>query len=124
MNVRATFDHQERGFLYVNTPIITASDCEGAGEQFLVTTQIQADGKLPASASATTADPAVVDSLNSKVAQQAAAVKSLKSEAEVNKANVKAAVEVRGSPSITTAKDTRPQTQPVLLFRAQALRAD
>lgn len=29
---------QERGFLYVHTPIITASDCEGGGEQFLVTT--------------------------------------------------------------------------------------
>ncbi len=29
---------QERGFLYVQTPIITASDCEGGGEQFLVTT--------------------------------------------------------------------------------------
>lgn len=29
---------QEREFLYVHTPIITASDCEGAGEQFQVTT--------------------------------------------------------------------------------------
>ncbi len=29
---------QEQGFLYVNTPIITASDCEGAGEMFRVTT--------------------------------------------------------------------------------------
>lgn len=29
---------QERGFLYVQTPIITASDCEGGGQQFLVTT--------------------------------------------------------------------------------------
>jgi len=29
---------QERGFLYVQTPIITASDCEGAGELFRVTT--------------------------------------------------------------------------------------
>jgi asparaginyl-tRNA synthetase len=28
---------QERGFFYVQTPIITGSDCEGAGEQFLVT---------------------------------------------------------------------------------------
>ena len=28
---------QERGFVYVNTPIITASDCEGAGEMFRVT---------------------------------------------------------------------------------------
>ena len=29
---------QERGFVYVNTPIITASDAEGAGEMFRVTT--------------------------------------------------------------------------------------
>ena len=29
---------QSRGFLYVHTPIITASDCEGAGELFRVTT--------------------------------------------------------------------------------------
>lgn len=28
----------ERGFLYIQTPIITASDCEGAGEMFKVTT--------------------------------------------------------------------------------------
>ncbi len=27
---------QENGFLYVHTPIITASDCEGAGEMFQV----------------------------------------------------------------------------------------
>jgi asparaginyl-tRNA synthetase len=29
---------QERDFVYVNTPIITASDCEGAGEMFNVST--------------------------------------------------------------------------------------
>jgi asparaginyl-tRNA synthetase len=29
---------QEQGFLYVHTPIITASDCEGAGAMFQVTT--------------------------------------------------------------------------------------
>jgi len=29
---------RERGFLYVHTPIITANDCEGAGELFRVTT--------------------------------------------------------------------------------------
>jgi asparaginyl-tRNA synthetase len=29
---------QDRGFLYVHTPIITASDCEGAGQMFRVTT--------------------------------------------------------------------------------------
>ncbi|HWA86516.1 MAG TPA: asparagine--tRNA ligase [Opitutus sp.] len=29
---------QERGFVYVHTPVITGSDCEGAGELFRVTT--------------------------------------------------------------------------------------
>jgi asparaginyl-tRNA synthetase len=29
---------QDRGFYYINTPVITASDCEGAGEMFQVTT--------------------------------------------------------------------------------------
>ena len=29
---------QNRGFVYVQTPIITGSDCEGAGEMFQVTT--------------------------------------------------------------------------------------
>ncbi len=29
---------QDRGFVYVHTPLITASDCEGAGEMFRVTT--------------------------------------------------------------------------------------
>ena len=35
---------QERGFHYVHTPIITGSDCEGAGEMFRVTTL---DGPAP-----------------------------------------------------------------------------
>src|SRR3954470_944105 len=35
---------QERGFVYVHTPIITGSDCEGAGELFRVT---QIDLKNP-----------------------------------------------------------------------------
>jgi asparaginyl-tRNA synthetase len=29
---------QDRGFYYIHTPILTASDCEGAGEMFGVTT--------------------------------------------------------------------------------------
>ncbi|MBQ3356438.1 MAG: asparagine--tRNA ligase [Oscillospiraceae bacterium] len=34
---------QERGFVYVHTPLITGSDCEGAGEMFQVTTLDLAD---------------------------------------------------------------------------------
>jgi len=34
----APFFFQNQGFLYVNTPLITAADCEGAGEMFQVTT--------------------------------------------------------------------------------------
>jgi asparaginyl-tRNA synthetase len=30
--------YQSRGFLYVHTPVVTASDCEGAGQMFRVTT--------------------------------------------------------------------------------------
>ena len=41
---------QDRGFVYVHTPIITASDCEGAGEMFQVTTldldRIAKEGKV------------------------------------------------------------------------------
>jgi len=41
-----TFFH-EQGFLYVHTPLITAADCEGAGEQFSVTTLLPDDPKEP-----------------------------------------------------------------------------
>ena len=40
----------EKGFVYVNTPIITASDCEGAGSMFQVTTldldKVASSGKV------------------------------------------------------------------------------
>ncbi|GAY50418.1 hypothetical protein CUMW_126490 [Citrus unshiu] len=37
---------QKQGFLYIHTPIITTSDCEGAGEMFQVTTLISDADKL------------------------------------------------------------------------------
>ncbi|HHY84457.1 MAG TPA: asparagine--tRNA ligase [Verrucomicrobia bacterium] len=38
---------QERDFVYIHTPIITASDCEGAGELFRVTTLKGQPGEKP-----------------------------------------------------------------------------
>ena len=37
---------QERGYTYIHTPIITGSDCEGAGEIFRVTTNGYEDAKV------------------------------------------------------------------------------
>jgi aspartyl/asparaginyl-tRNA synthetase len=37
-----TFFHQH-GFLYIHTPIITGADCEGAGEQFAISTLLDSD---------------------------------------------------------------------------------
>eukprot|EP00730_Choanoeca_flexa_P002786 TRINITY_DN11174_c0_g1_i3.p1 TRINITY_DN11174_c0_g1~~TRINITY_DN11174_c0_g1_i3.p1 ORF type:complete len:621 (+),score=216.29 TRINITY_DN11174_c0_g1_i3:163-1863(+) len=37
---------QENGFMYVNTPLITSSDCEGAGEMFQVTTMLSTAEEL------------------------------------------------------------------------------
>jgi len=36
----------DHGLLYIHTPLITAADCEGAGEQFCVTTLLGEDGKI------------------------------------------------------------------------------
>jgi len=41
---------QERGFAQVHTPIITTSDCEGAGEMFQLTAMASGDGPLGAEA--------------------------------------------------------------------------
>ena len=38
---------KKHDFAYVHTPIITASDCEGAGEMFSVTTMLPEDTKKP-----------------------------------------------------------------------------
>jgi len=48
---------QQRGFLYVNTPIITTSDCEGAGQIFQVTTldlALLSGGRQPPDSALTT----------------------------------------------------------------------
>jgi len=44
---------QERGYLYVQTPIITTSDCEGAGEMFTVTSLLRAESGEPRATNST-----------------------------------------------------------------------
>lgn len=81
--VRAALAHathlffRERGFLYVHTPILSASDCEGAGEMFQVTTLLSDyDRALRQGVPSEEA----MGELRSAVAQQGATVKELKSQ--------------------------------------------
>ena len=53
---------QKHGFLYVHTPLITTSDCEGAGEMFQVTTLL---GAADAAGAATPVDASVLEALRS-----------------------------------------------------------
>lgn len=54
--------YQAAGFAYVHTPVITAADCEGAGEAFQVTTLLAAvDAALAAGAPPSDADLAAAD---------------------------------------------------------------
>eukprot|EP00850_Spirogloea_muscicola_P021430 SM000249S08241 [mRNA] locus=s249:154446:158274:+ [translate_table: standard] len=84
---------QDNGFLYVQTPIITTSDCEGAGEMFQVTTLL---GECERRDREDTANPPPtledVEALRAVVARKGEAVKELK-ERKAEKAEVKAAVE-------------------------------
>lgn len=47
----------DNGFLYIHTPIITCADCEGAGEQFGITTLLGADHHKPDVELPTIAEP-------------------------------------------------------------------
>jgi len=75
---------QSHGFVHVHTPIITASDCEGAGEQFGVTT-LFGDGSRPVAlpgggggASSSAASAGALAELTQQVAAQGEAVRSAK----------------------------------------------
>ena len=87
---------QQHGFQYVNTPIVTASDCEGAGEQFQVTTLINGiDGPSVASAQSNVASEADIAAAKAAAAEQGVVVKTLKDakkEGEATKEEVDEAV--------------------------------
>lgn len=74
---------QDNGFLYVHTPIITASDCEGAGEMFQVTTLLsEAESKEHEPV-----DETALEALRAEVAEQGSKVKDAKAAAAEDKDN-------------------------------------
>ena len=72
---------QQHDFMYVNTPIVTASDCEGAGEQFQVTTLLNGTDRASGCAQSEAPPPAsdaAIEAAKESVAEQGAIVKALK----------------------------------------------
>ena len=65
----------KNGFLYVHTPCITQSDCEGAGEMFQVTTLLGAADEASGDTTPSTAD---LEALKAKVTEAGDAVKEAK----------------------------------------------
>eukprot|EP00897_Mesotaenium_endlicherianum_P000126 jgi/Mesen1/10113/ME000075S09614 len=85
---------QQHGFLYVHTPIVTTSDCEGAGEMFQVTTLFseaeRRDKELAATPPPSAED---VEAARALVTSRGDAVKKLKEEKK-GKGEIKAAVDL------------------------------
>jgi len=83
---------RSRGFVHVHTPLLTASDCEGAGEMFRVTTLPAAgEAAQPAAAAAGCGDD--VAALDRAVKSAGEAVRALKEAAVVDKEAVDGAVQ-------------------------------
>jgi len=74
---------EQHGFLYVNTPIITKSDCEGAGEAFQIAlSEEESEGEASQQQQQATAEPVDVDKLKEEIAMQGVKVKEAKEEAK------------------------------------------
>ncbi|XP_065863807.1 asparagine--tRNA ligase, cytoplasmic 1-like [Euphorbia lathyris] len=83
---------QEYGFLYIQTPIITTSDCEGAGEMFQVTTLINEAERIEKElVDNPPPSPADIEAAELVVKEKGGAVAQLKS-AKASKADINAAV--------------------------------
>eukprot|EP00898_Chlorokybus_atmophyticus_P008877 jgi/Chlat1/8991/Chrsp94S08280 len=80
---------QQNGFLYVHTPIVTASDCEGAGEMFQVTTLL---GRMDDPANSTTPSEQELADCRTKAEQQSELIRTMKEEKK-DKRKIKEAVE-------------------------------
>ena len=91
---RATHDFfGKNGFVQVHTPIITASDCEGAGEAFQVTTLLAEVDEALRRGGAGADSSSSLASADAAVAAAADAVRSAKAAAAADKAAIAAAVE-------------------------------
>lgn len=83
---------QENGFLYVHTPIITASDCEGAGEMFQITTLL---GKAEKGESPAPVSTEEIEQLKASVSAAGGKVKEAKEAAAANKEDKELAAAVK-----------------------------
>lgn len=75
---------QQKGFLYVHTPILTAADCEGAGEMFQVTTLLSGADEIPTEKPPSEEE---VEQLRRQIQEQGAAVKEAKAAAAQDKSD-------------------------------------
>jgi len=80
---------QEREFFYVHSPLITASDCEGAGEMFQVTTLLPPRGEVIPESSGPSIE--ALQQLKANVEEKGNAVRDLKA-AKAGKDEISAAV--------------------------------
>eukprot|EP01094_Clydonella_sp_ATCC50884_P000364 TRINITY_DN10283_c0_g1_i3.p1 TRINITY_DN10283_c0_g1~~TRINITY_DN10283_c0_g1_i3.p1 ORF type:complete len:597 (-),score=239.77 TRINITY_DN10283_c0_g1_i3:172-1941(-) len=92
---------QERNFSYIHTPIITSSDCEGAGEMFQLSTLLPAPDKTVVPIQEKPVEE--IAAANEKVTQAGAAVRDLK-EKKASKSEIKAAVEALNACKAEVAK--------------------
>ncbi|PIN03092.1 Asparagine--tRNA ligase [Handroanthus impetiginosus] len=99
-----TFFHNH-GFLYVHTPIITTSDCEGAGEMFQVTTIINDAEKLEKDLKENPPSETDIKAAELAIKEKGEAVAQLKS-AKASKQEIAAAVA-----ELTKAKENHSKLQ-------------
>ena len=74
----------KNGFIYVHTPIVTASDCEGAGEQFCVTTLPLGAASGVATGDTDPAHATSAENLREEIARQGSLVRELKASADAD----------------------------------------
>ena len=93
---------QEQGFLYVHTPVVTASDCEGAGEMFQLTTllsQAEKEGKKPLPT------PAELDAAVAAVAARTAEIAHWREKKEKKKVKAAESALAEAEATLKTLKD-------------------